>query len=269
MKIGLIAGSGDFPLMFARRAAEKGYQVYAVAYKNAADAALEADVHTIEWCHVGELERLLAFFAANDIRETVIMGGVTKTVNLSDIKVDKTAISMISGLTETHDDALLRCFADFLETRGITVRASTFLLPEILARHGCWTKRPPTPAEEKDIVLGWRIAKAVGRLDVGQCVVVEAGTILAVEAIDGTDATIQRGGKLSAGNAAVVKVCKPQQDMRFDIPAVGLTTIESMRAANIPVLAVEADRAVVFDRAEMVAVADRYNMCIVALKDQE
>lgn len=269
MKIGLIAGSGDFPLMFARRASEKGYAVYAIAYEDAADPALETMVHVLEWRHVGEVERLLAFFNENGVRQAVIMGGVTKTVDLSAIQPDETALSILADMTETHDDALLRRFADLLETRGVTVRASTFLLPELLAPAGCWTKRHPTAPQENDIGLGWRIAKAIGVLDVGQCVVVERGTVLAVEAIDGTDATIRRGGALGGGNGAVVKVCKPQQDLRFDIPAVGPETIESMRTANVPVLAVEAGKAVVFDRAEMVAAADRHNMCIVALEDEQ
>ncbi|MDY6823099.1 MAG: UDP-2,3-diacylglucosamine diphosphatase LpxI [Thermodesulfobacteriota bacterium] len=268
MKIGLIAGSGDFPLMFARRAAENGHEVVAVAYENAADPALEAHVRDVQWLNLGEVERLLAYFNDHGVRETVMMGGVMKTVQLADIKADETALSVIAGMADTHDDALLRRFADLLETRGITVRASTFLLPEVLAVPGCWTKRRPTPAEERDISLGWRIAKAIGGLDVGQCVVVESGTVLAVEAIEGTDATIRRGGALGGGNAAVVKVCKPQQDMRFDVPAAGLDTIEAMRAAKVTVLAVEAGKTVVFNRSEMVAAADKNNICIVALEEK-
>ena len=122
----------------------------------------------------------------------------------------------------------MRAFAGLLEKNGITVRPSTFLLPDLLAPEGCWTKRRPSRGEKSEIELGWNVAKEIGRLDIGQCVVVGGGSILAVEAIDGTDATIKRGGGLSDGNAVVVKVCKPIQDERFDVPAIGVETIRDL-----------------------------------------
>ena len=198
MKIGLIAGGGSFPLEFADAARRNGKQVFAVAYNGAADPDIGQRVHAVEWLYIGEIEKLIRFFAGNGIRETVIMGGVDKRVMFSDFKPDATALSLIAGLTETHDDALLRRFADVLEENGIKVRASTFLLPELLAPGGCWTKTVPNAAQQSDIGVGWKAAKAVGCLDIGQCVIVEKGSVLAVEAIDGTDATIKRGGRLAA-----------------------------------------------------------------------
>ncbi len=265
-KIGLIAGSGSFPRLFADAANAAGYDVYAVAYINAAEPNLKNHVKQIKWLHLGEIERLLQFFANAQVSQTVIMGGVKKTHLFADIKPDAKALSLIGGLTETHDDILLRRFADLLEKNGVTVLASTFLLPDILATQGCWTRKMPDDIQTIDIDIGWKIAKEIGRLDVGQCVVVEEGSVLAVEAIDGTDATIRRGGHLGGGNAVVVKVCKPDQDMRFDIPAVGMDTIQTMQDAGAGTLAVEAGKTIVFNQKKMIAAADAAGMCIIGIK---
>lgn len=267
MKIGLIAGGGSFPLEFAKAAGENGQQVYAVAYHGAADPDLSNRVHSITWLYLGEIEKLVRFFTENGVRETVIMGGINKRVMFSGIKPDATALSLIAGLTETHDDTLLRRFADCLEQHGIVVRSSTFLLPELLAPDGCWTKAKPDAAQQSDIAIGWKAAKAIGCLDIGQCVVVEKGSILAVEAIDGTDATIKRGGLMGGGQAVVVKVSKPQQDMRFDIPAVGPDTIQAMRNTGVRVLAIETGKTVAFDRETMMAMADEAAIAIVAFRE--
>jgi len=156
-------------------------------------------------------------------------------------------------------------FAGLLEKNGIMVKPSTFLLPDLLAPPGCWTKRKPSRGDKAEIELGWNVAKAGGRLDIGQCVVVGGGNILAVEAVDGTDATIKRGGELGQGNAVVVKVCKPNQDERFDVPTVGIETIKTMLAAKAHVLAIEADKVIVFNRQEMIELADQHGMVIIGL----
>ncbi len=267
MKIGLLAGSGKFPRLFAEAARSAGYEVYAVAYLQAAEADLEKYVDKIKWLHLGEVERLLKFFSKFGVTQTVMMGGVQKSRIFSDIKPDAKALALIGSLTETHDDFLLRAFANLLEEHDLEVLDSTFLLPEILAVEGCWTKREPDGEQAKDIALGWKIVKEIGRLDIGQGVVIEDGTILAVEAIDGTDATIARGGSLGGGQAVVVKVCKPNQDHRFDIPAVGVDTIKTMRRSGVGTLVIEAGRAVVFDREKMIALADEAGISIVAQKE--
>jgi DUF1009 family protein len=185
----------------------------------------------------------------------------------TNVRPDVRALALFAQLRHTHDDALLREFADLLEKEGIRIKPSTLLLPELLAPAGVWTRRKPSKSEKHDIDVGWRIAKEIGRLDIGQCVVVKSGSILAVEAIDGTDATIRRGGSLGNGGAVVVKVCKPHQDLRFDVPAIGLTTIETMHAAGARTLAIEAGKAVVFDRQTLIEQADAYKMAVVALDD--
>lgn len=267
MNIGLIAGGGRFPLLFADAARAAGYTVYAVAYHNAADPEIENRVDRVAWLHLGEINRLIAFFSRHGVTETVIMGGIQKTVMFADIRPDERALAMIAGLTETHDDQLLRRFAAELEKESIQVRASTFLLPELLAAEGVWTARQPDEAQARDITIGWKTAKAIGDLDVGQCVVVEKGSVLALEGIDGTDETIRRGGRLGGGNAVVVKVCKPQQDLRFDVPAVGVQTIDIMRQAGARTLAIEAGRTVVFDKRAMVEQADQAGISIVARRE--
>ena len=266
MKIGLIAGGGQFPLIFSRKAKKQGYGVYAVGFHRETDPMLAETVDVLLWLHLGQLRRLIKFFRQNGVTEAVMLGTIQKTRIFTDVKPDMRAITLMARLRHTHDDGLLRLLAAELAREGIQIRASTFLLPELLAPAGCWTKRRPNRGERQDIELGWQVAKAVGALDVGQSVVVGGGTVLAVEAIEGTDAAIQRGAGLAKGNAVVVKVCKPSQDLRFDIPAVGLKTIETMQSAGARVLALEAGKAVVFDRPEMISRADEWGIAVVALE---
>ena len=266
-KIGLIAGSGQFPLLFAQAAAAQGYAVYAVGHVNESDAGLAQLVEQIEWIHLGQLKRLLRFFKRHQVQEVVMLGAIRKTKLFADLRPDLKAIAMLTRMRHTHDDGVLSAFARLMEAEGLKVRPSTFLMPELLAQEGCWTRRKPSREERSDIALGWRVAKEIGRLDIGQCVVVGGGSVLAVEAIEGPDATIVRGGSLGSGSAVAVKVCKPNQDRRFDMPAVGAQTVRSMQAGGVRALAVEAGRALVFDRQEMVALADSYGMALLAITD--
>ncbi len=269
MRIGLIAGSGQFPIIFSKAAKSKGFAIYAVAYLKEADDRLENYVDEIEWMHLGQVKRIIKFFKKNNIREAVMMGAIKKTRMFSDLKPDTKVISILTGMKHTHDDGLLRAFAGVLEKEGIRIQESTFLLPDLLARKGCWTKRKPNRNEKSDVDLGWSLAKEIGRLDIGQCLVIECGSVLAVEAIDGTDATIKRGGKLGKGESVVIKVCKPNQDKRFDIPAVGAQTVKTMYEAGVKVLAIEAEKAVVFDKEEMVALANKYGITVIAMNKND
>jgi len=266
MRIGLIAGNGQFPIIFSKAAKLKGFTVYAIAHNNETDPNLKDYVEKIKWIHIGQIKRIIKFFKENNVSQAVLIGAITKTKMFSDVRPDTKAISLIAGMRHTHDDGLLRGFVRVLEKEGIKVRASTFLLPDLLAQPGCWTKRKPSRPEQKDIELGWRLAKEIGRLDIGQCIVIGGGSVLAVEAIDGTDATIIRGGQLGGGAVVVVKVCKPSQDIRFDIPAVGAQTIWTMQDVGAVVLVVEAGKAVVFDREEMINLANEFGIAIVAME---
>ena len=265
-RIGLIAGSGQFPSIFSRAAREKGLNVYAVAHEGETDPALENLVEATKWVKIGQVKKLVAFFKENDVRDAVMAGAITKTKMFSSVRPDLTALKILATMDHTHDDRLLRAFADALEREGIKVRASTFLLPELLAPEGCWTRRKPNKSEMADVRFGWRIVKEIGGLDIGQSVVVRDGSVMAVEAIDGTDATIRRGGKLGKEKTVVVKASKPNQDMRFDVPAVGPETIKTMSSVGASVLAVEAGKTVVFDKEEMVALANRERIAIIGIE---
>jgi DUF1009 family protein len=268
-KIGLIAGGGQFPLLFTRAAKMQGLTVHAAAYHKEADPALERFADTLEWFYLGQLKRLIKYFHQNDVSQAVMMGTVRKTSMFTDVKPDMKAIALVAGMRTTHDDAILKKFAGFLEKEGIRILPSTVLLPELLATAGVWTRRKPSRAEKQDFHLGWTIARHIGKLDLGQCVVVGGGTVLAVETVEGTDATIKRGGMLGKGHAVAVKISKPGQDLRFDVPAVGLGTIESMHAADVRALAIQADKTVVFDRDAMIKQADAYDMTVVAYSDTQ
>lgn len=265
MRIGIIAGGGQFPILFAQAAHAAGHTVVAAAHQSETSQELRRHVDAIEWVYLGQLKKIIRFFKKHDVSRAVMMGSITKTRMFTDVRPDIKAIALLAGMRHTHDDGLLRAVAGAIEKEGISVEAATFLLPELLAPAGCWTPRQPDAAEMADIALGWRIAKEIGHLDIGQCVVAAGGSIMAVEAVDGTDATIARGGRLGNGQAVVVKVCKPNQDFRFDVPAVGTGTIDTMAAAGATALAVEAGRAVVFDRDDMVARAEAAGIAVVAL----
>ncbi|MBU4318185.1 MAG: UDP-2,3-diacylglucosamine diphosphatase LpxI [Proteobacteria bacterium] len=266
MRMGLIAGSGQFPLIFLKAAELKGVEVFALALEGEADPESMKLARSVEWVCLGEMEKMMLFFKKNNIQEAVLLGAVNKTKMFSDFKPDMTAISIVSRMKDTHDDALLRAFADALETRGIMIRPSTLLLPELVSPPGCWTARKPSGSEEADMKLGVDIARKIGALDIGQSVVVGGGSVLAVEAMDGTDATIKRGGALAKKGAVVVKTAKPGQDMRFDVPAVGMDTLRSMKDAGVTALGVEAEKTLSFDRQEMVKFADESGISIVGLE---
>jgi len=269
-RIGLIAGSGPFPIIFAKAAMQKGFSVYAVGYHHETDPAVSEYTAALEIIYIGQIKRLLKFFKANRISEVVMIGAIKKPTSIKDIRPDMKAIALLARMhQDTHDDKLLRAFAKVLEDEGICVRSSTFLIPEFLAQQGCWTKRKPKKEEISDIELGWKMAKEIGRLDIGQCVVVSNGSVVAVEAIDGTDNTIRRGGNLSKEYAVVVKVCKPNQDFRFDVPAVGAQTIRTMNQSHATVLVIEAGRSLVYDKEEMIKEADNQGISIVALSKKD
>jgi len=268
-RIGLVAGGGQFPLLFSHKARLQGYSVFAAAFRSETDPALADCVSAVEWLYLGQVSRLLRFFRKHEVTEAVMVGTIQKTRMFTDVRPDIKAIALVAGMRHTHDDGLLRAFAALMEREGVRILPSTLLLPELLVSEGCWTQRRPSASELDDVRIGWRIAKAVGALDIGQSIVVGGGSVLAVEAIDGTDATILRGGRLGAGNAVVVKVCKPEQDVRFDMPAVGARTIETMQESGARVLAVEAEKAVVFDREKMIELADRWGISVLGLRDHD
>jgi len=270
MKIGLIAGGGQFPLLFTQKASQKGYEVVAIGFHSETDKAMVRHVSHFKWLYLGQISKMVKYFKAHGISQAVMLGSIKKTNIFKDIRPDLKALAFIARTSRTHDDTILSSFADLLLQEGIEIKPSTFLLPELISRKGCWTKRKPDKAEKKDIYQGWKLAKEIGKLDIGQCIVISNGTVLAVEAIDGTDATIRRGAGLAHGNpSVVVKLSKPGQDFRFDLPSSGLETIQTMKKSGATVLALEADKSIAFDKKEMISAADNHGISIIALTDED
>ncbi|MCI5126555.1 MAG: LpxI family protein [Candidatus Electrothrix sp. AR5] len=267
--IGLIAGGGQFPLLFTEAAQERKRRVVAVCHQNETQAELEHRADVSCWVKLGQLGKIIRFFHEQGVRETVFCGTITKTRMFKDIFPDFKGLSLWNKIDKRLDDAILRAVAGVLEEEGVTVLASTCYLDHLFFPKGILGKRKPSQDQRADIRFGWRIAREIGRLDVGQCVVVREGAVLAVEAIEGTDAAILRGGQLSGSGAVVVKMKKPGQDFRFDLPATGTKTIETLSSVKGSVLAVEAGQSLLFDREAMIAAADRAGIVVVGVEEDE
>ncbi len=266
-KIGIIAGNGQFPILAAQSARKKGLEVIAVGFPDETRKELSQFVDEMHWVKLGQLNKLIKIFKKARVTDAVMAGGVTKTKLFSKIRPDWRAIRLLSRLDANRDDAILRAVAAELESEGIKIHPSTLFLESILASPGIMTRRKPNKRERADIEYGWKLAKEVGKLDIGQCLIVKEKAVLAVEGIDGTDATILRGGKLGKGGAVVIKASKPIQDLRFDVPAVGLNTIRTMIEAGASVLVLEAGKTIMFDREEMIRLANKNKISIVAISD--
>jgi len=264
-RIGLIAGNGRFPIIFADNVRRLGFTVSAIAHVGETLPELESHVDRIYWLKVGQFSKALAALKADGIRQAVMLGGIHKTHVFTALRPDLRALAIFSRLKHWKDDAILRAVAGELEREGIQIRESTFGLEGILAEEGNLTPKQPTKKEREDIQLGWDTLKTLGTLDIGQCVVVKNQVIVAVEAVEGTDETIMRGGTLGGKGVVVVKRTKSHQDLRFDLPAVGPKTVQSMVTVNASVLAVEAGRTVILDREEMLANAQSAGIAIVGM----
>jgi DUF1009 family protein len=266
-KIGIIAGGGQFPLLFARAVRRHGLKVYAAAHQGETDQTLADQVDALQWIRLGQLGKIIDFFKKEGVTKTVFIGSITKTNIFRDVRPDLKGLGLWNKIDIKQDDSILRAIADRLAKDGIEVVASTSYVPELLFPQGILTRKKLTKEQKNDIVFGWKIARAMGGLDIGQCVVVRNQTVLAVEAIEGTDAAIRRGGTLGKEKAVVVKLKKPNQDLRFDLPAVGEKTIISMLEVKAAVLAVEAGYALFFDRESVIKAADAAGIVVVGVSE--
>ena len=263
-KIGLIAGSGKFPLLVADSVKRRGLRVIAVAHRGETMQELASKVDEIIWIGLGQFGHLLSAFKSRGVSHVLMAGAITKANMFTNVRPDLAGLAVMEKLLVFHDDDILRAVARELEKEGITVVDSTAYLPELLAPCGCLTETRPSKVEMEDIEFGWMVAKELGHLDIGHCVVIRRKTVLAVEAIEGTDKTILRGGEVGKENAVVVKVSKPNQDLRFDLPAVGLNTIKVMSTVNASVLAIEAGKTLILDKEEMIRLANSNGIAIVS-----
>ncbi|MDH5429009.1 MAG: UDP-2,3-diacylglucosamine diphosphatase LpxI [Nitrospirota bacterium] len=267
-RIGLIAGDGRFPIIFADNVRRLGFTVSAIAHLGSTLPELESHVEHIHWLKIGQFSKALAALKQDGVRQAVMLGGIKKTNVFTTLRPDLRALAIFSRLKQWKDDAILREVAGELEREGIEICESTFGLDGILADEGYLTSRKPSKKEEEDIQLGWEALMTLGQLDIGQCVVVKNQVIVAVEAVEGTDEAITRGGTLGGKGTVVVKRTKPHQDLRFDLPAIGPQTIRTMTAVQAKVLAIEAGRTVILDRDEVFSLAKEAGISIVGKSAQ-
>lgn len=267
--IGIIAGGGQFPLLFIEAAHAAGRRVVVVAHKGETDEKVSEAADAVCWVKLGQLGKVISFFQQEGVGETVFLGTITKTQIFRDVLPDFKGLTLWNKIDRKQDDAILRGIAGTLEKEGIKVLESTLYLRHLLFPVGVITRKKPNKNQRLDIEFGWQNARAIGKLDIGQCVVVRNCTVLAVEAIEGTDATILRGGTLAKEQAVVVKVKKPGQDFRFDLPATGLTTIRSLQQVQGAVLAVEAGQTLLFDKELMIEEANKAGIVIVGVLERE
>lgn len=265
-KIGLLAGAGRLPVECAKAARLLGYEVYAVALLPETDAELKTCTADCREISIAHLDAVLNYLKEKQVRKVTMIGKVTKELLFSgEVQPDARMLKLIMELPDRKDDTIMMMFVRELAKAGMEAFDQTALIRRLMPRRGVITKREPTAEERKDMEFGFRMAKEIGRLDVGQTAVVKNMAVMALEAIEGTDACIRRGGQLARGGAVVAKVAKPQQDDRFDVPTVGLETIKTMAEVGATALAIEADKTLLVEREEMVALAESNNITIAAL----
>ena len=266
-KIGLLAGVGHLPVECAKAARANGYEVYAVGLLSGVDPELPAAVTAYADINVAKLGRIIDFLKKHGVTKVTAIGKVTKELLMSGRYElpDWRMVKLLLSLPDHKDDTLMLTFAATLKKDGIELVDQTLFIRPLMPATGTLTRRAPSENERRDMAFGFRMAKEIGRLDVGQTAVVKGMAVMALEAIEGTDACILRGGKLARGGAIVVKVAKPAQDNRFDVPAVGVTTVEHMIEAGATALAIEAEHTLLVDREKTIALAEAHDITIVAM----
>lgn len=264
-KIGLIAGNGKLPLFFAKNAKAKNITVIACAIEDETDKDIAGLVDKVVWLRLGQLGRLLDTFKKEGIKKAVMIGGVKKVRLFKELlSMDFEAVKLLFGAKDKKDMSLLGAIAERLNKEGIELLSSTTLLDDLVAKKGVLTKRAPSKVELEDIEFGKIAAKEIARLDIGLCVVVKDKIVVAVEAVEGTNQTIKRAASLAGKGIVVVKVSRPDQDMRFELPVVGKETINTLAENSASCLAIEADKTLIADKNEFIELANRNNICVVA-----
>ena len=265
-KIGLVAGVGRLPVEFARAASGMGFVVVAVAVVDGVDLELEKVCSKYYKINPGELDKLINLLKEENVKQITMLGKVTKELLFAGAEMlDMRMQKMLKELNNFNDDAIMLGILKELAMEGIIVLDQTELIKRLLVRPGVLTKRQPSEAELEDINYGFNMAKEIGRLDIGQTVVVKDKAVMAVEAIEGTDECIKRGGMLGRGGITVAKTAKPSQDIRFDMPSVGPDTLKIMIEAKATALVVEAGRTIIIDEKKVIEMADEYGITIVAM----
>jgi hypothetical protein len=268
VKLGLIAGNGRFPFLVLDAARSMGHEIVIIAIKEEAakdieDAAAKSPKADVHWVSIGQLGTFLKILEDNQITQAVMAGQVKHIKIFGGFVPDMTAMSLMGKLKGFNTDALIGAVADLMRERGVElVNSATFLEP-LLAGDGQLSRRAPTEGERKDLEFGYRMADTIAGLDIGQTVAVKHQAVVAVEAMEGTDECIARAGHLAGAGVSIVKVAKPNQDMRFDVPIVGLATIQAMRIAGATVLSLDAGKTLIFDRDAFFASANEAGIAVV------
>lgn len=279
-RVGLVAGWGDFPLTVARTMHEAGVEVYGSLLHGHADPRLEQYCVATQWSGVAKFGCKLRFFKRHGVRDVTMAGKLFKTTMFRRFAwlhhVPDTYFlwyffhHFITNRTRRNDDELLLTAVKLYQDAGIHMAAATDFAPQLLIGPGQLSTGTLRDSDWNDIAYGWKLAKEMGRLDIGQSVAIHRGVALAIEAVEGTDACIERAGQLCRrGGFTLVKVAKPQQDMRFDVPAIGLQTLQNVHAAGGRIIAIEADKTILLNQAEVIKFANRHHMILVATTTEE
>jgi DUF1009 family protein len=262
--LGIIAGNGVYPRLLADAAQKAGVKkIVAAAFTGETDPELKQHVHLIEWMRVGQLNRLLKFFNQNKVHHAIMAGQIAPK-NLFDLRPDWKALLLLGKLKERNAESIFTAIADELTRIDVELLPATTFLEDCLVPAGLIAGAGLSRREEEDVDLGWRVAKEIARLDIGQTVIVKNGTVVAVEAFEGTNEAIRRGGALAREAAIMVKVAKPNQDMRFDAPAIGVETIRVAAEAKLRVIAVEAGKTLLLERKAIADIAAHSKLSIIA-----
>jgi len=262
--LGIIAGNGVYPRLLANAARKAGVEtIVAAAFTDETDPVLEQHVDVLEWMRVGQLGRLLKFFRSQEIHHGIMAGQIAPK-NLFDLRPDLKALMLLGKMKERNAESIFAAIANELAKINVDLLPATTFVEDSLARSGLIAGPKLSPRQEHDVELGWNVAKEIARLDIGQTIVIKNGTIVAVEALEGTNQAIKRGGTLAREGAVMVKVSKANQDMRFDVPVIGVETVRIAAEFGVRVVAIEAGRTLLLERDAVIALANSLNVSIVA-----
>lgn len=263
MKYGLIAGNGQFPFLVVEGARKLGYSLSVVAIKEETDKHLEDVAENIAWLGIGQLGKMISYFKKQGVTQAMMAGQVKHVQIFSGSLPDMRMMKMLWNLPRRNTNALIGGVANEMEKEGIELIDSTFMINDHLAPSGVLSKRSPNETEQQNLDYGLHIANEIARLDLGQTIVIRSSACVAIEAMEGTDETILRAGKLANGKLTVVKVAKPNQDMRFDVPVIGVPTVENMIASGATCISVTAGKTLIFDREQMLKLADHHKIVVI------
>lgn len=268
-RIGIIAGEGKFPLIVLKEAKKSGCSVAVAGIKDISSPELEKEADYFVWLSIGEVGKLAEFLIGNRIKKALLAGRVKHSSIYKGLSPDPVTEVLLRQLQDKKPTSIFKKLADFLSSKGIEFIDSTIFVSNLLPKEGVLTKTRPFQRALEDIEFGWGIAKEIAKMDIGQTIVVKDKTVIAVEAMEGTDETIKRGMIIGEDGIVVIKVSRPDQDMRFDVPVVGLSTLKILSAVQDPVLCIEAKKTIFFDLEEAIGFADEKGISIIAREDNE